>query len=132
MRLLLDTHIVVWTALDPGALTQAERHLMSAAEMPLFVSAVTIWELRLKWHRFNPAGRRKGPIGPGSILAVALAAGWTLLPLSARHAAADLQVPIAHTDPFDELLLVQAQEEGLRLLTRDGKLTGHPLAATGR
>jgi PIN domain nuclease of toxin-antitoxin system len=57
--------------------------------------------------------------------------GWEILPLTAHHAAAELADPIPHKDPFDELLLVQAQEEGMRLLTRDTKLEGHPLAVLG-
>ena len=60
--------------------------------------------------------------------AFAAAVDWELLPLTARHAAAVLTHPIGHRDPFDEVLLVQAQEEGMRLLTRDEKLAGHPLA----
>lgn len=48
--------------------------------------------------------------------------------MTAQHAAAELIPPLTHKDPFDELLLVQAQEEGMRLLTRDAKLMGHPLA----
>ena len=51
--------------------------------------------------------------------------------LTAVHAAAELAQPLGHKDPFDEWLLVQAQEEGMRLLTRDAKLTGHPLAFAG-
>ncbi len=56
------------------------------------------------------------------------AAGWTILPLTPDHAITPLDTPLAHTDPFDELLLVQAQVEGLRFLTRDSKLLDHPLA----
>ena len=56
---------------------------------------------------------------------------WELLPLTARHAAALLSQPLGHKDPFDELLLVQAQEEGMHLLTRDAKLIGHPFAVSG-
>ena len=50
--------------------------------------------------------------------------------MTMRHAASALEVPLDHKDPFDELLLVQAQEEGLRLLTVDRRLVGHPLAVT--
>ncbi len=129
MRLLLDTHIAVWAALDPDALTEAERRRMAEANTPLVLSAVAVWELRLKWHSFHITGRRKVPIAPADVVTFAAALDWELLPLTARHAAAELASPLAHKDPFDELLLVQAQEEGMRLLTRDTKLTGHPLAA---
>jgi PIN domain nuclease of toxin-antitoxin system len=72
---------------------------------------------------------RKGPLDPADVVAFAAAIDWEFLPMTARHAAAVLVDPIGHKDPFDELLLVQAQEEGMRLLTRDAKLAGHPLAA---
>ena len=52
----------------------------------------------------------------------------TFLPMTILHAARPLETPLGHRDPFDELLLVTAQEEGLRLLTIDRQLVGHPLA----
>jgi PIN domain nuclease of toxin-antitoxin system len=128
LRLLLDTHIAVWAALDPDALTESERRRMADADTPLVLSAVAVWELRLKWHSFHISGGCKGPVAPAGVVAFAAALDWELLPLTARHAAAQLAPPLAHKDPFDELLLVQAQEEGMRLLTRDAKLLGHPLA----
>ena len=131
MRLLLDTHIAVWAALDPNALLEAERRHMAEADTPLVLSAVVVWELRLKWHSFHISGERKGPVGPASVVAFAAAIDWEFLPLTARHAAAELAQPLEHRDPFDELLLVQAQEEGMRLLTRDAKLDGHPFAFVG-
>jgi len=54
-----------------------------------------------------------------------------LLPLTAVQASAELAKPLGDKDPFDELLLFQAQEEGMRLLTRDDKLNGHPFAVSG-
>jgi len=132
MRLLLDSHIAIWAALDPGAMTDSERQWMSDPTTSLVLSAVVVWELRLKWHRFHISGARKGIIGPSAIVAFAEAMARQFLPLTARHAAAELAQPVDHKDPFDELLLVQAQEEGLRLLTRDSKLVTYPLAATAR
>ena len=131
MKLLLDTHVAVWAALDPDALTEAERKRMAGADTQLVLSAVAVWELRLKWHSFHISGGRKGPINPAAVVAFAEAIAWELLPLTARHAAAQLAQPLGHKDPFDELLLVQAQEEGMRLLTRDAKLVGHPLSVGG-
>ena len=132
MRLLLDTHIAVWAALDPDALSDVEREQMATSEASLVFSAVAVWELRLKWHSFHVSGARKGPIHPGMVVAFAAAVGWEFLPLTVRHAAAELSHPLDHRDPFDELLLVQAQEENMRLLTRDTKLVGHPFAAMGK
>ena len=95
------------------------------------LSAVAVWELRLKWQSFHTSGTRKGPIDPAWLVAFAAGVDWEPLPLTFRHAAANLVVPLAHRDPFDELLLVQAQEEGMRLLTRDAKLVGHPCTISG-
>ncbi len=102
---------------------------MEEADAPLVLSAVVVWELRLKWHSLHVSGARKGVLEPASMVAFATAMAWELLPLTARHAAARLATPLAHKDPFDELLLVQAQEEGMRLVTRDARLTAHPFAA---
>jgi len=132
VRLLLDTHIAVWAALDPNALTDAERERMARSDAPLVLSAVAVWELRLKWHSFHVSGERKGPVAPSAVVAFGAAMDWEFLPLTARHAVAELTRPLGHKDPFDELLLVQAQEEGMRLLTRDAKLAGHPLVIAGR
>ncbi len=131
MRLLLDTHIVIWTVFDPTALSEAERGWMANSEMPLVLSAVAVWELRLKWHSLRISGGRKGPVDPAAVVAFAAAVDWEFLPLTAHHAAAALLHPLDHKDPFDELLLVQAQESGMRLLTRDAKLAGHPFAVVG-
>ena len=112
--MLLDTHIAVWTTVDPDALTEAERTRMSRPGVRLVLPAVAIWELKLKWDSFDASGKRKGPLEPASVMGFAKAVGWEL-----------------HKDPFDELLLVQPQEEWIRLLTRDAKLVGHPCAVGG-
>lgn len=132
MRLLLDTHIAIWAALTPNALPETERGRMAGADTRLVLSAVAVWGLRLKWHSFHISGARKGPLDPGAVVAFAAALDWGFLPLTAHHAAAVLAHPLEHKDPFDELLLLQAQEEDMRLLTRDAKLVGHPFAVNGK
>ena len=128
MRLLLDTQVVIWAALDPDALSEAERRWMANADTPLVLSAVAVWELRLKWHSFHISGGLKGPINPATVVAFGAGLDWEFLPLTAHHAAAELAHPLEHKDSFDELLLVQAHEENMRLLTRDAKLVRHPFA----
>jgi PIN domain nuclease of toxin-antitoxin system len=87
--------------------------------------------LRLKWHRFHVSGECKGPAHPPHVLQTLVDGGIPLMPLTGEHAAAELAVPLPHKDPFDELLLVQAQEEGCKLLARDARLADHPLEVTG-
>lgn len=97
----------------------------SAAE--LYVSAVSIWEMRLKWSALHASGSRKSPHDPRDVLAVLEDQDFVYLPLTLGHAAQPLATPLPHKDPFDELLLVQAQAEGLQLLTVDRLLISHPL-----
>ena len=132
MRLILDTHYVIWLTDSPERLNPAERVLIFAAGNDIAVSAASIWEVRIKWSaRFKSgerSGQRKIDTDPAEALRTANKAAMRLLPISAELAAISLTDPIAHRDPFDELLLIQAQHDGWRLLTRDELLTGHPLA----
>lgn len=128
MTLLLDTHYVFALAGSPGSVSDRERRFLDEYPVPLFVSAVSIWEIRLKWHSLYRSGDRKGPASPEEVLSIlATDDVAAFLPLTPLHAAIDLDIPLGHHDPFDDLLLVQAQAEGLKLLSRDRRLVGHPL-----
>jgi PIN domain nuclease of toxin-antitoxin system len=127
MSLLLDTHYVYALAANPAWLTEAERAFLESYPDRFVVSAVSIWEIRLKWEALNASGDRKGPLDPQQALRVLSGQAVRFLDLTPAHAATALAEPVPHRDPFDELLLVQAQVEGLRLLTRDRALVGHGL-----
>ncbi len=86
--------------------------------------------MRLKYRAHHPSAKRKSPFNPNAVVAMIERQDVTLLSMTMQHAARELESPIPHKDPFDELLLVQAQEEGLRFLTVDRQLIGHPLAIT--
>ncbi|MCE2540728.1 MAG: PIN domain nuclease, partial [Acidobacteria bacterium] len=73
---------------------------------------------------------RKSRFDPEDVVAALEQQDVTFLPMTMVHAVKRLDLAIPHRDPFDELLLVQAQAEGLRLLTVDRRLVGHPLAIT--
>ena len=128
MRVLLDTSYLFDFMDRPGKLLDSERRFLSARGTEFYVSAVSIWEMRLKHNTRHPSGERKSRFSPDDVLTALEDQDVTLLPMTVRHAACGLDVPLDHKDPFDELLLVQAQEEGLRLLTVDRRLAGHPLA----
>ncbi len=128
MRLLLDTYYVFAIAGSPGRLTGRELNFLASHPERFVISAVSIWEMRLKWDALHASGDRKGPLDPAQALRILSGQGIDFLPLSAVHASTPLHEPILHGDPFDELLLVQAQLEGIKLLTRDSKLAGHSLA----
>ena len=130
MRILLDTTYLYRLMETPGALNDTERRFFAARKVQLFVSAVSIWEMRLKHDARYASGVRKSRFHPNDVLTILEGQDVSLLPMTAVHAARVLDPPLAHKDPFDELLLVQAQEEGFKLLTVDRQLVGHPLAVT--
>lgn len=128
MRVLLDTSYLYNFIDRPGKLLESERRFLSAHRTQLYVSAVSIWEMRLKHNARYESGERKSRFSPDDVVAALEDQEVTFLPMTMRHAARDLEIPLDHGDPFDELLLVQAQEEGLKLLTADRRLVGHPLS----
>lgn len=130
MKLLLDTHYVFGLAGSPGTLSNREARFLDDYPQPFVVSAVSIWEVRLKWHAMHRSGDRKGPASPVDVVNILLTdVVVEFLGLTPEHAATELDAPLGHRDPFDDLLLAQAQAEGMQLLTRDRKLKHHPLAA---
>ncbi len=128
MRILLDTSYVFDFMDRPEMFLESERRILAARETELFVSAVSIWEMRIKYNARHRSGERKSRFSLSDVVVALSTQHVTLLPVTARHAASELATPLAHKDPFDEMLMVQAQEEGLRLLTVDRHLVGHPLA----
>ena len=130
MRLLIYTSHLYSLMSARGRLSDAERLILTNQAVQIYVSAVSIWEMRLKFQARDRTGGRRSPFAPGEVIAALEEQDVVFLPLTVSHAAAELEAPIPHSDPFDELLLVQAQEEGLRFLTVDSSLVGHPLAIT--
>ena len=128
MRILLDTSYLYDFMDRPGKLLESEHRVLAARETQLYVSAVSIWEMRLKYNARHPSGTRKSRFSPEDVIVALEEQEVTFLPMTMLHAARVLEVPLDHKDPFDELLLVQAQEEGLKMLTADKQLVGHPLA----
>ncbi|WP_375398236.1 type II toxin-antitoxin system VapC family toxin [uncultured Sphingomonas sp.] len=127
MRLLLDTHFLLWLAIDPGEIKARERALIDRAT--LVISPVSLWELRLKWQKLDRLGQRKGTLHPQIAREYIGRRGLELALLTGDDCAESLAVPLAHNDPFDEMLLIHAQRLGAKLLTRDRLLLGHPLVA---
>ena len=130
MHVLLDTFYLYRFMAAGGRFSDAERRFFEAQAAHLYVSAVSIWEMRLKFHARHGSGARKSRFAPEDVIAAFELQNVTFLPMTVMQAARRLEVPVTHRDPFDKLLLVQAQEEGLKLLTADRRLVGHPLTVT--
>lgn len=118
MKLLLDTQVALWAVLDSPRLGAAARQRIAEAEV-VYVSAASIWEVAIK------AGLGKIDVDPQALAGWCAASGFAELPVTARHAAATARLPPHHRDPFDRLLVAQALEEPLRLLTADRQLAAY-------
>lgn len=116
MRLLLDTHILLWLMEDSPRLSGRARSLISEAS-EIYVSSASIWEIAIKF--------RLGKIKEDAEIVVAKlgAAGLRELNVNYRHAAATSKLPLLHGDPFDRLLIAQAITELMQFLTADKRLT---------
>ncbi len=121
MKLLLDTHVLLWLQTEQERLG-ASLALLEDEANELFVSAVTTWELAIK------VGLGKMAV-PAAVLDFvetrAARIGATLMPISHAHAAGVVRLPEVHRDPFDRLLVSQAIAEGATLLTADAVLRGY-------
>jgi PIN domain nuclease of toxin-antitoxin system len=116
VRLLLDTHVFLWWLNDDPKLNEAARAAISAPTAKVWISAATIWEASIK----KEVGKLQ--INRGDLVEEISANGFIELPISARHASVSAELPKHHKDPFDRMLIAQAQVEELILVTRDSVL----------
>ena len=122
MRLLLDTHVLLWASLWPDKLSADARLILDDDDNELVFSAVNIWEIAIKRRLERPDF-----IVEATILRRALVdAGYIELSVTSDHAIATSALPPIHKDPFDRLLVAQATVEGLLLLTSDAIVCRYP------
>lgn len=114
MRVLLDTHLLLWALSAPSKVPAAARKLIAASDV--HVSAASIWEIDIK----TAIGRLSA--NPREVLAALEPAGFLELPVTGEHAARVSDLPSIHRDPFDRLLIAQALTEPMHLLTNDAIL----------
>lgn len=117
MRLLLDTHLLLWALASPRRLGARTRELVMNEEV--FVSAASIWEIGIK----SAIGKLHAD--PAEVLAALEPAGFRELAVTGTHAAGVARLPVHHRDPFDRLLVAQAVAEPMRLLTNDSALAAY-------
>ena len=119
MRLLLDTHVLVWAATGDPKLSSAAVRLIDDDANTLYFSAASIWELTIK-------GAERTGIIPRVLRKALLDAGYLELPITAEHGLAVEALPNHHRDPFDRIMVAQALSEGFILVTHDSTLQAYP------
>lgn len=125
MRLLLDTQIFVWYLDQAARIPTVARQAIDDADNAVLVSAAVIWEIAIK----ASAGRLEIPAGELRRLPRLIeATGFEELPVLARHAAGVYVLPWHHRDPFDRLMIAQARDESLTLVTVDPAIRAYDVS----
>ncbi len=122
MKVLLDTHILLWAAGVPERLSPPARLLIEAPDSELFFSAASLWEIAIK----HGLGRRDFQVNARLLRRGLLDNGYSELPIGSEHAVAIDSLPAIHKDPFDRILVAQATVEGITLLTSDTLVAQYP------
>ena len=117
MRLLIDTHLLLWALASPGRLSSKARQRIESSEV--FASAASIWEISIK----SALGKLQA--NPGEVLSGIEPAGFDHLYITGEHAAEVATLPHLHKDPFDRMLVAQALVEKMILLTDEAALGGY-------
>jgi PIN domain nuclease of toxin-antitoxin system len=122
MKLLLDTHLLLWAAGNPDRLSDAARSLIENPENELLFSAASLWEVAIK----RGLGRDDFQVDARLLRRGLLDNGYSELPIVSNHVVATESLPPIHKDPFDRILVAQAIVEGITLLTTDSLVAQYP------
>jgi PIN domain nuclease of toxin-antitoxin system len=121
MNLLLDTHVLLWWLEGSAKLGLRAKKALFSPGVTLWISAAVVWEITIK----VGAGRLKLRQPPAEVVPSLIERGFQALPINLDHALAIRHLPPIHSDPFDRMLVAQAQCEGLTLVTADPAITAY-------
>jgi len=122
MKLLLDTHLLLWAAGEPQRLSKQARTLINNPDNELLFSAASLWEVAIK----RGLGREDFKVDARLLRRGLLDNGYSELPIISDHVVATESLPLIHKDPFDRILVAQATVEGVTLLTIDSLVSQYP------
>lgn len=122
MKLLLDSHLLLWAANEPSRLSAAARAYLEDTRNDLLFSAASLWEITIK----RGLGRRDFQVDARLLRRGLLDNGYWELPVTSEHAVNLESLPPIHKDPFDRILIAQATAEGITLLTTDEQVALYP------
>ncbi len=122
MKLLLDTHLLLWAAGEPKRLPKNIRTLLEDMDNELLFSVASLWEVAIK----SGLGRKDFRVEARLLRRGLLDNGYGELPIVSDHVVAIESLPPIHKDPFDRILVAQAAVEGITLLTKDPVVAQYP------
>jgi PIN domain nuclease of toxin-antitoxin system len=125
VRLLLDTHVLIWWLSDDRKLTKEARRIIAEPHNDVFVSAASVWEVAIK------AALGRIDVDLEDFADEIVKSGFRPLPIGFEHAVTIGRLPAIHRDPFDRMLVAQSRVEELRLLSHDRVFVRYGLAAEG-
>jgi len=126
MQLLLDTRVFIWAGAMVERLNLVARRAIEDSANEVYVSSAVAWEIAIKYS----VGKISLPAPPQSWVPARISAlGFKPLPITPEHALATLSLPKRHNDPFDRMLVAQAQLEGLTLVTHDRRILAYAVHA---
>ena len=121
MKYLLDTHIILWAALDVRKLSRKAKKILEDPDNILYFSPVSLWEISIK-HAKHPD---QMPMTSERAKELALKMGLVELPVRSRHGVDISNLHEIHSDPFDRMLITQARSDGLLLISHDDKVVAY-------
>jgi len=124
MKLLLDTHILLWAAGEPEQLSTQAKALIENSENQLYFSAASLWEISIK----NKLGRADFKVDLAVLRRNLLDNGFEEIAITSAHTLAIGALPDIHKDPFDRMLIAQTAVEGVTLMTADSVVAEYPVA----
>ena len=124
MKVLLDTHLLLWAAGVPKRLSPQAREIIGSSGNVIFFSVASLWEIEIK----STLGREDFRVETPVFRSGLLENGYLELPISGDHVLSLRQLPLLHRDPFDRILLAQSLSDNLLLLTSDETLARYPLS----
>lgn len=126
MRFIVDTHVLIWALEGSKKLSKKARELLVDPDNEHWVSAASVWEIAIK----SALGKLVLALPLSDLEEGIVSAGFHILDISVRHAAAVADIAIPHNDPFDRMLLAQCEVETLRLMSTDRKLANVPVVVS--
>jgi PIN domain nuclease of toxin-antitoxin system len=124
MKILLDTHVLLWVAGDPNQLSAQARKLLEDPQNQLYFSAASLWEISIK----NKLGRTDFKVDLPVLRRNLLDYGFEEIAINSAHILAVEALPNVHKDPFDRMLVAQTIAEGITLMTSDAAVAEYPVA----